>query len=599
MARMGNNRKNDPPIFRINPFRGINLNSNPTIIHDSQSPDMLNMRIGSQGTLAKRTGYEKLFSTSLGTGKINGMFLFRKKDGTSIFLIAHGNTLYRQEGNNQPVFIDGGLSGQPVNFFTIGDYCYIQDGEELSYYDPVFDGMFDAESNAYIPTLTISRNPSGGGEPYEDFNLITSWFKDSFSGDGTSTVYQMSLTNLSGGLMSAEVNGVGLTEDVDFTVNRAQGKVTFNTAPAAGTNNVIIYASKIISGLKERIFKCKLNVLFGGANDSRVFVSGNPDYPNYMWQSGLYEPTYFPENGFYKVGNDSEKIQGFAKQYDYLVIEKERTKWMMQFELNNGDPSFPIRPINDQVGTYAKNSIQILSNNPVSLNKTGVHMLVASNVRDERNTQHISANIDARLLREPNLDQAISIDFDMKYWLAVNGNVYIYDYEVNEWYIYNNVNASCFVEKDGYLHFGSNTEGLIYRFKKETELNPYNDDGQPINAYWYSKLINFGLPEYTKLVSRIFYALKPGSHTSCSLYIRTDRKGEEFESTSRMDQIDFWSFDFTKFTFMTSDIPQEVAEKVKEKKITHIQLKLENNELDESLEINSLGIKYNVQNEVK
>jgi hypothetical protein len=34
----------------------------------------------------------------------------------------------------------------------------------------------------------------------------------------------------------------------------------------------------------------------------------------------LYDPTYWPENGFYKY---PEKVRGFSKQYDYLVVHRE------------------------------------------------------------------------------------------------------------------------------------------------------------------------------------------------------------------------------------------------------------------------------------
>lgn len=598
MAQMQMRQPPEPPLYRINEFKGLNLSSNSTLIDDRQSPDMLNFQVGTQGTLKKRTGYEKLYQTSLGSGQINGMALFRKSDGTTDFMIAHGTKLYKQSGTNQPEEVSASLSGNPVNFFTLDKRLYIQDGNGLKYWSGFL--LYPVDLDPYVPTLTISRLPSGGGEPYEDFNLVSEAFKDSFSADGTATVYQLSLTGLDTSGVTATVNGVSKTEGTDFTVDRTNGKVTFTTAPTAGTNNVIITAEKTITGFKDRIFKCTLNAVYGGANDTRVFVSGNPDFPNYVWRSGLYEPKYFPENGFYKVGTTNEKVTGFSKQYDYLVIEKERTKWNMNFELNSkGEPTFPIKPLNDQVGTYADKSIQIINNNPVSLDKTGVHVLVSSNVRDERNTQHISANIDRKLLKEPNLNKAISVDFDKKYWLAVNGNVYIYDYLINEWYLFNNINASCFLEKDGYLHFGSNTDGLVYRFKKETDPNPYSDNGVAINAYWYSKLINFGLPERRKLVKRIFYTMTPGTHTSCNLYIRTDVKGEKLVDTTRIDLIDFTLFDFSEFSFITSDIPQVVVKKVKEKKITHLQLKFENKDVEESLEITSLGIKNVIQGEVK
>jgi hypothetical protein len=390
-----------------------------------------------------------------------------------------------------------------------------------------------------------------------------------------------------------------MTEGSGFSVNRSTGKVTFDTAPSEGTNNVIITAYKTQSEFPDRIKKCQFNVLFGGSNDSRVFVSGNPDSRNQIWRSGLNDPSYFPENGFYKVGTDSTAVQGFSKQYDYLVIEKENSKWNMRYELPSGaaEPSFPIKPINDQAGTIAKESIEMIEHSPISLDKKGVYVVMASNVRDERNVQHVSENVDSRLLNEPNLDQAVAVDFDKKYWLCVNGNVYVYDYQMGEWYLYDNIHANCFLVIDRTLYFGG--EGLVYRFKKKSHTFPYNDDGEAINAYWHSKLIDFKQPEYYKLVKRIYQTIKPNTHTSSTVYIRTDVKGETLVITSRSDKLDFFDIDFDRFGFGVSDVPQQVAKKVKEKKITHFQIKIENKDADESLGLISIGLKFNYQNEVK
>lgn len=585
-----------PPNLRIGPFTGIDLSTNQAQINQNSSPDMLNFSIDERGSLNKRTGYERIFTDSLGTGQINGMYEYRKADGSVLFLLAHGTKLYSQSGSDQPIQLYDGLNNAQVDFFSLNGICYLLDGANYLQ----FDGTTVSAVTPYIPTLSMSKLPAGGGTAYEDFNLLGAGFKDSFSADGVATTYQLSLTNLDATSISATVNNVMKLEGTDFTVDRTTGIATFTTAPSTGTNNVIITAYKTQLTFPDRIKKCTFHVLFGGTNDTRVFVSGNADMKNYIWRSGLYDATYFPENGFYKIGNDSEAVTGFAKQYDYLVIEKENSKGNMQYQLDaNGVATFPIKPLNDQIGTIATKSIQIIDNNPVSLSKSGVYKLVQSNVRDERNTEHISLNVDARLLKEPNLKNAISIDFQRKYWLAINGNVYIYDYTLNEWYIYDNIHASCFLERDGVLYFGSSSDGLVYRFKDVTHLLPYDDDGQPINAYWVSKLMDFDKSEYMKIVERVFVNMKPNIHTSLNLYVRSDRKGETFILTTRMDQFNLNYLNLNKFSLVTSDIPQERAKKVKMKKITHFQIKIENNELEESLGITELSIKFGYQSEVR
>ncbi len=503
------------------------------------------------------------------------------------------------------------LANAKVSFFVMNGRCYIQDGTNFLVYDGTT--LSRVEDNAYIPTITISRPPDGGGEPYEDFNLLGKGFKDSFSADGTAKEYVLSLQGLDTTAVKVEVNGTTMNEGSGFTVDRAAGKVTFTTAPAKGTNNVIITAYKTQSDFPDRIKKCQFNVIFGGSNDTYVFVSGNPEENNMIWKSGLNDkglpdPSYWPENGFYRIGNDNEAVQGFSRQYDYLVIEKEFSKWNISISVENGKVTFPIKPINDQVGTIARESIQVTENNPVTLSRNGMYVLKASNLRDERNVQHISEAVDRYLLNEFNLEAAVSVDYDKKYWLAVNDKIYILDYTQNakgkfgEWFIYDNVPVSCFVEMDGFLYFGSSQDGLVYRFKKNSfDANPYHDDYVPINAYWKSKPLNFGADEYYKTIDTLFVGIKPSGKTSVDILCESDKRRRLLNENEpiQFNLFDFNKIDFTNFTFQYSSFPRSIKRKVKEKKITHFQLVLENDKLDENLTILSLAIKYRYQGFVR
>jgi hypothetical protein len=455
MAQMNFNSPT-PSLLRLEPFRGIDVSGTSTQIDDHQSPDMLNMNIDERGSLNKRTGYERVYSDSLGPGKINGIYEFKKSNGTTEFLIAHGTTLYKQDANNQPIQLYSGLADSTVNFFSMNYKCYIMDGVHFLEYN----GSTVAAPTPYIPTVQISKSPAGGGTANEDFNLIGNKFKDSFSSDGSATVYNLSLLGLDSTTVTAVVGTSTITEGSGLSVDRVNGKVTFTTAPAQGTNNVIITAGKTISGLAERIKNCTFSVAFGGSNDTRMFISGNPNMPEYAFRSGLYDPTYWPENGFYKY---PEKVRGFSKQYDYLVVHRENGLHQITYSVNDaGVAGFPSKPINDEVGTISTQSIQIIENNPVFLSKDGVYMLTASNVRDERNVSHISLTVDRKLLLESGLDQAVSIDYDKKYWLAANSKVYVLDYAqktditpYGKWYVYDNIPSSSFLEMDGFLYFGS------------------------------------------------------------------------------------------------------------------------------------------------
>jgi hypothetical protein len=165
----------------------------------------------------------------------------------------------------------------------------------------------------------------------------------------------LSQQGLDSTLVTAEINGTVMNEGSGLTVDRVNGKITFTTAPILGTDNVIITAYKTVSGLKERIAKCTLFILFGGENDTRIILSGNPDSKAVIYRSGIYDPTYFPENTYEAVGNTYEAITGFKLQYDTCIIEKSYSKWCMNFEVNSdGIGYYPIRPLNDIIRRHLR-----------------------------------------------------------------------------------------------------------------------------------------------------------------------------------------------------------------------------------------------------
>lgn len=581
-------------MFRINKFSGMNESVYMSQIGDNESPDMLNMQIDIAGSLEKRTGYKKAIPSSLGAGKINGMFLFRKNDGTVKRLVHHGTKLYTWAEGESPVQIYASMANSKSKAFTMNDKLYILDGTNYVKYDGTTAA--DATADAYVPTIFVGSPHAGGGTRFEYENLITPYFKQSFTSDGTTKTFQLALTNLDAAAITASIDG-GVTfnqvETTHFTVNRTTGLVTFITAPGAGTNKVIIKAAKTVTGSADKIKKCRDFAIFGGNNDTRVFLYGDPNNVHTIYRSQLYQPDYFPSNAWQAVGSSNEKVQKCTLQYDSLVIHKEFSKWNMTYATDSdGNAVFACKPVNDSAGCIAPDSVQVLENAPVSLDKKGVNMLTGGSVRDERNVQYISDKINSSLLAETDLESAISIDYNSKYFIILNNNAYVYDYRQQAWYKWDNIKASCLIEIDKRLYFGDNTTGMIYKFYIPTETEPYNDDGVAINAYWKSKLMALSSDEMQKLVERVFFNLRPDVRSSADVYYISDKVVSDLVTTERADMFDFETFDFSDVSFVASNLPQERMTKVKVKKTVYFQLLFKNDNLNEAMAITSIGIKY-------
>lgn len=590
-----------PPELRLDVINGgVSYKYIESQLNDNQSPYMLNMNADDRGALTKRKGQK--VHISYATGPVFAMYEYKDK------LIVHaGNKLYSDQSEIYT------LTPQKGVFFVFGDTLYYLNGAEYIQYD----GVTAKEVEPYIPHLTIGRSPSGGGELLEEFNLLGTGFIDSFNGDGTSKDFQLSLTGLDATEVVASIDG-GITWDQvegdDFTVNRVTGVVSFVTAPAELVDNVYIKAFKTVSGLKERVLGCKYFELYGGENDTRVFIAGNNDYPNWYWYSGIYDPTYFPENSFNKIGSDSEKVTGFIKQYDTLVVFKERSIYAVNYQLEADGASFPTRPLNSYVGCDMPHTIQLINNEPVFANTyKGVHILRSSQIRDERNVQLISSNINGAIYRpglldesETDLIQATSCDFDKKYWLCVNDKVWVWDYEQTPymgqdeqlaWFPYDNMSANCFIEIERKLYYGSRINGNVNTFQEN-----YNDFGEPINGIWRSKLFNFNLPDFLKTISQIWVTTRANTYSEIKIKYFNDN-GDMVDETvvpaNQASSFDWDMWDWDNFTWGVARYAPTIKRKPKIKKVQYFQIEFSNNKLNENLSILSLIIQYSINRKIK
>jgi hypothetical protein len=607
MARYPRFSEYSPPsdIIEIRKFAGLNISTTSTQIEENETPDALNIMLDSFAEPNKRYGYTKAFPTSLGS-KIYGLFNYKKNDGSATILIHCDKKLFTWNGTlgTQPVQIYASMAAFTSNYFIINNKCYILDGTNYLQYDGT--SVVDVSAIAYVPTILVSSPPTGGGTANENFNLLTPAFKQSFSGDGTATAYQLAVIGLDATTVTAMVGGSAKVEGTDFTVNRTTGTVTFTVAPPTGVpNNVVITAYKTVEGNANIIKQCRNVVIYGGTNDTRVFWFGNPAYPNFMYNSGLYNPTYAPDQGFRKVGSDSTAIVTAVQQYDTCVIFKapapdgnDTVIWNMSFNLDSsGEVSFPLKPINSQVGCLSASSLQLINNDPTWLSDRGVYQLNQSNVRDERNTQHISFKIDRAadqsmvgLLEEANLSTAVAVDYDKKYILTVGSTSYVFDYRQGAWFKWSNVPASCYLAFNNFLHFGSSIGGMVYRFRQDGELNAYSDDGTAINAYWKTKVMSFNQDESLKSVPKIWFSLKPGDATSADLYYFTDNYTSPLIGTSGVSQFNYVTWDYGNFSYLLSSFPQNHVFKVKANKVVYFQMMLQNDKAGESMGILSCGI---------
>ena len=603
---------------------GLSLKYDPSQINDNQSPYMLNECADDKGELTKRPGQSNVYTSSLGSGKINGLY-DRLFSGFKVF--AWGTDLYKQTGSSAPVSIMTGLANAKGIFFTFGINLYYLNGTNFVYWDGIT--VSASLIVPYIPTLTLGRSPAGGGGTLnEDFNLIGAGFKDSFSGTSAGTVYQMSIPSLDATPpMTAVVNGAVQTEGVGFTVNRTTGAVTFAVSPGdVTTNNVLITGYKTVTSGINRILNCTVAIAYGGENDTRAFLSGNPSFNRRLFRSAVNDLSYFPDLAFQDVGA-SDSITQLAKHFDRLIIFKQRSIYSSYYNniaqqgfygADGFTVNFPTSPLNSSIGCDMPNSVQIIDNNVVFGNSDlGVFILISTNLKDENVVRLLSDNINGNSLRpglldisKASLQAASSVDFDGKYYLCVGNTAYVWDYRLSpylnsgnvatdaerlSWFPYDTINAACWSQDSRTLYYGDRTNGKLVQF------NPtlYNDFGSPINAYWRSKNFSFGLFDYLKTIPELWFTTRTAAYSLITVkYL--DENGTIIDTTQVVSSSWSWaSFAWNQFSWAVSQFPPTIRKKPKVKKVIYFSVEFSNNLLNQNLSILSLVIRYLIARKVK
>ncbi|MCI8594910.1 MAG: hypothetical protein HFF09_06605 [Oscillospiraceae bacterium] len=605
-------------------FKGVDFSTDASLVSRDRAPWAVNMIADTGGMPEKRMGWRTLHQLD---APVNGVF-FAVFDG-EVHFVAHGGTkIYRwTEKREEPELLRVGVKNGRSTAVNMGGKLWLLTGREYLVYDG--NAIADVSEKAYVPTTTIAMAPSGGGVAYEGINLLTRQRKNEFIPDGTSTVYQLDGADLGPAEVTATVWGEAKKENVDFTVNRTLGQVTWKQAPrapAAGAEGAVIitFAAKE-NATAERVTACTIATTYGVGTSDRVVISGNPRYKNLDWTSGLNDPTYFPDISYAVVGMEATAIMGYLRVGEYLAIIKEdnghdSTVFLRSAATaSDGTVTFPMKQSIAGVGAVSTGGFANILDEPMFLTGTGVYAITTNALTAERIVQNRSFYVDNRLTREPELEQAAAVSWNGMYLVAVNGHAYLLDGRQNkayraksqseyiyECYYWENVPAVCWMNlKNGAeetLYFGT-ADGRVCRFNSDMEtMSRYSDDGAPITACWATKADDDG--DITLLKTMIkkgnSVTIKPYTRSSAKVCFRTESDPVEWQAAyDTMDIFDWEDIDFSRFTFDANDAPREILFNTKVKKYKRLQIIIKNDAVNEGFGVFGITKHYVVGNFAK
>ncbi len=587
------------PVRRVyTNFAGVDFSTDKGLVELNRSPDALNVwrnyssREGS--CIETRPGIKKICELD---GQILGIYVISDSkaivhSGTKLYEWSNFPDIPTQETLN--ILFTGMNINNRTSFNKFGEYLYINDGTNYLRYDGI--SVINVSESAFIPTTTIGRSPTGGGELYQDVNVLTGKRINQFLADGTSTAYVLDAMGIDS-VDKVVVNDVELAS-TDYTVNLTNGIVTFNTAPAvpslSGKDNVYITFTKNILGYQNRISNCKKALMW----DNRMFYTGNPAYPNAIFHCELNNPTYISDLSYNEDGANDSAIKDIIVGSDVLWVFKEKDQ-------NNANVFYHTKMLDGEQGKAypcIQGNIEMGCNSVafnflddiVYLSKNGLQGIITTELDSRQIIFPRSHLVDSKLTNNTDYYNAQMEEWNGYLFVLVGDEVYLADSKQKtpylnnfeyEWYFWDLSEAKPSILKEYKKHmYVGGREGDIYA------MEGTNDDGEIIESYWTTIMDNFGYPNHYKTTNKRggIAKLKSLQNGKIKIAVKNDKTpGYVFFKEKSLQGFSFKKISFSNFSFATTS-ENFFIYKIKQKKVKEISLKLYSDELNKPFGVFSM-----------
>ena len=642
-----------------NLFGGLNLKDADYRLKANESPEMKNL-LWRNGMLCSRKGQRWLSSAELGTGHAafeklwhgyafchigDGIYCFDARGEATAGARAGSadhETADLSEQNNEeatevaPVELCSGVPEVRGTFFLYGNQLYYKTrGAYIVISAEYANGgwSFTAASVVpFVPVVLINADPAtGAGDLYQPENRLQSRKTVWYNASNGVRLYHLPV--LATTVTRVEVDGVRLTSG--WAYNPQTGIVTFNTAPPVTdppTNNTVRITYLLENQeAYQSIDDCRYCAVYGGTGELCVVMAGSTEQPNaYFWSGNSdikMDASYFPIEQYQLASSTDERITGFGKQQDNLIVFKENSvgKTTLGTAVINDRIyiDLPYVPINASIGCNLPWSIQLVENNLVFANSSGVYMLLDTTAANENNVFCISRKLgdSARFgfsasARETTLsvasgslseqnegglnsaeeDEVCSCDDGKRYYLTGGGETYCWDYDIStckdpSWFYLTNTNAIAYVLGDELFHLDALGRVTILQ-------EAFNDYGSAIERVYRFPMSSFGGYDRRKNVNSVIVTLGAFESENTELTYITDY--EERADLTNLEVVPDYEASRVVGTRPLSDtVPAVFRRRPMCRRVLHFTMKLRNNNINEDLELISAQVFWNMQGRLR
>ena len=544
----------------------------------------------------------------------------------------------RQTDEVDPTLLCSGIPEIRGTFFLYGNQLYYKTRGAYKVITATYTNggwSFAAASvSAYVPVVLINANPTtGAGDLYQPENRLASrktvWYNASVG------VRLYHLPVLATTVTRVEVDGVRQTSG--WAYDPQTGIVTFNTAPPVTdppTNNTVRITYLLENAAAyQSIDDCRYCTVYGGTGELCVVMAGSAEQPNaYFWSGNSdikMDASYFPIEQYQLASSTEERIAGFGKQQDNLIVFKEGSvgKTTLGTAVLNDRIyiDMPYVPINASIGCNLPWSIQLVENNLVFANSSGVYMLLDTTAANENNIFCISRKIDKAFTRGECLpgaqagsanhdsaslseqlnerqwlsgseEEVCSCDDGKRYYLTGDGETYCWDYDIStykepSWFYLTNTNAVAYILGDELCHLDASGRLTILQ-------ESFNDYGLAIERVYRFPMSNFGSYDRRKNVNSVIVTLGAFWSENTELVYITDY--EERADLTNLEVVPDYEASRVVGTRPLSDkVPAVFRRRPMCRRVLHFTMRLRNNNINEDLELIGAQVFYNQQGRLR
>lgn len=579
-------------------FRGVDLRTEECALN--RSPDALNVwRNYSQVTgIETRPALKLICSTTQ----------------YPVDMMWHGDTLYycSSKGSYHTIEFneDGSFdhTGDDLQYIGANSSMFEFGGSLYAFGKNEFLKLAgNGESEPFIPTTSVGALPDGTGrKTHQDVNMLTPYRINTFCGEDGESKFYLDAQDIDGDEPYIEINGENPFKDKPLTgtkkletrnvyyhgdneneltdaviVNFIDGMIeiwvdgaTPPTPSTKGADNVSIKFKKTTPDTetnKKKLFGCTIVEEF----DNRIFLSGNPDYPNLVFHSSLNNPMYFSDTDVYEDGKDDGYIRAMVSGNSALWVFRDTDKGNgVYYHTASFDETYgKVYPsVHSNIPTGCVGGAVNFADDIVFFSRKGMES-ITQNITTEQFAVHKSSLIDRLMVAEEDYKDMVFAEWEGYLLVFIGKDVYLadsravlanenhYEYEWYHWSLSGDVNenywykVTCAAVHDGDLFIGvrnNDLDGYIYKFEVGGEKDNFAHGDKPIQSYWTTPKDKFAASNKLK---------------------STNKKGFIIEATGELtvsSKVDNGEFDDGE-TF--TEVNDHIVTKIKRKKFKDIQLK--------------------------